>query len=119
MKKYTKLWKNLFSKYANTGFTTKVVRDFDQMGEKAQMINLPEMTKLLKDQGMLPAYISKDDLGALFRIINIKSGNKADTTTLDYFGYLSLIPQVSFFSFSKPPKDLSCLPLVESLHTLI
>lgn len=29
MKKYNKLWRNLFSKYANTGFTTKVVTSFD------------------------------------------------------------------------------------------
>lgn len=29
MKKYQRLWKNLFSKYANTGFTTKAANNFD------------------------------------------------------------------------------------------
>jgi hypothetical protein len=29
MKKYSKLWRNLFSKYANTGFTTKITNNFD------------------------------------------------------------------------------------------
>lgn len=29
MKKYHKLWKNLFSKYANTGFSTKHATNFD------------------------------------------------------------------------------------------
>lgn len=54
MKKYNKLWKNLFSKYANTGFTTKIAINFDQINEKAQTINYPEVTKLLKDHGLLP-----------------------------------------------------------------
>lgn len=36
----------------------------------------PEMTKLLKDHGMLPIYMTKDELGVLFKLINIKLGNR-------------------------------------------
>ena len=33
MKKYSKLWKNLFHKYANTGFSNKgAAINFDQLG---------------------------------------------------------------------------------------
>jgi hypothetical protein len=34
MKKFAKLWRNLFQKYANTGFSSKQPKNFDQMGEK-------------------------------------------------------------------------------------
>lgn len=84
MKKFNRLWKNLFSKYANTGFTTKAATNFDQIGEKALTVNYPEVTKLLKDHGLLPVYITKEELGAFFRLINVKAGNKAETNTIDY-----------------------------------
>ena len=72
MKKFQKLWKNLFSKYANTGFTAKIITNFDQIGEKAQTINYPEITKLVKDHGLLPDYISKEELGLLMRQVNLR-----------------------------------------------
>jgi hypothetical protein len=54
MKKYGKLWKNFFSKYANSCFSSKQVKDFDQLNDKYNTMNLDEMTKLLRDHNMLP-----------------------------------------------------------------
>ncbi len=35
MKKYSKLWKNLFHKYSNTGFSNKgSSANFDQLGQR-------------------------------------------------------------------------------------
>lgn len=34
VKKYAKLWKNLFYKYANSGYNSKQVSNFDQLNEK-------------------------------------------------------------------------------------
>jgi hypothetical protein len=34
MKKYAKLWKNLFYKYANTGYSAKQIYNFDQLNDK-------------------------------------------------------------------------------------
>jgi hypothetical protein len=116
MKKYHKLWRNLFSKYANTGFTTKVQGNFDQINDKSNTINYPEITKLLRDHGMLPQFIIKEEVLVLLRLINtVKFGLKAETNALDYNGYLLLFPQIAFLSFSRPPRDLSFMPLVESL----
>jgi hypothetical protein len=84
MKKYHKLWKNLFSKYANTGFTTKAAINFDQIQEKAHTINYPEVTKLLKDHSLIPTYLTKEELAAFFRLLNVKAGNRAETNTIDY-----------------------------------
>ena len=55
----------------------------------------------------------------LFKLINVKQGSRQETQSLDYPGYLQLLPQVAFLSFSRPPKDLTFMPLVESLLTLI
>jgi len=62
MKKYVKLWKNLYYKYSNSGFSSKPVSNFDQMNEKNQTINLAEMTKLLKDHNAFPNLINKEEL---------------------------------------------------------
>jgi hypothetical protein len=34
MKKYAKLWKNLYYKYANSGFSAKQIYNFDQLNDK-------------------------------------------------------------------------------------
>lgn len=62
LKKYSKLWKNMFYKYANSGFSSKNISNFDQMGEKADMLNSAEMLKLLKDHGAYPQLISKEEI---------------------------------------------------------
>jgi hypothetical protein len=72
MKRYHKLWRNLFSKYANTGFTTKVVSNFDQINEKTHTINYVETSKLLKDHGFMPIYLTKEELNVFFRLLNLK-----------------------------------------------
>jgi hypothetical protein len=35
MKKYAKLWRNLYYKYGNSGFSSKQPSNFDQLGEKS------------------------------------------------------------------------------------
>lgn len=54
MKKYAKIWKFLFSRYANQAYSTKGKNDFDSMGRKTQQINLPEITKMLKEHNTYP-----------------------------------------------------------------
>jgi hypothetical protein len=78
MKKYSKLWKNLFYKYANSCFSSKQIRNFDQLGEKLNTINVAEITKLLKDHGTYPTLISKEEIQHLFRLINTKLFSKSD-----------------------------------------
>ena len=35
MKKYSKLWRNLYYKYSNSGFSSKNVKTFDQLNERS------------------------------------------------------------------------------------
>ena len=72
MKKYSKLWRNLYYKYSNSGFNSKNVTNFDQYNEKSQTISLGEMTKLLKDHNTFSNLISKDELQTLFKQVNVK-----------------------------------------------
>ena len=62
MKKYAKLWKNLYYKYSNSGFNPKNVSNFDQYNERSQTISIAEMTKLLRDHNTFPSLISKEEL---------------------------------------------------------
>ena len=41
-KKYSKLLKFLFNKYANSGHSNKDVSNFDKMGKKSKTINVAE-----------------------------------------------------------------------------
>jgi len=95
MKKYAKLWKNLYYKYSNSGFSSKQISNFDQLGEKLQTINFAEMTKLLKDHGTFPSLINKDELATLFRLINSKLFNRSDLQAFDYNGYQAFIMQLA------------------------
>ena len=78
MKKYTKLWKNLYYKYCNSGFSSKNVKTFDQLNERSQTISLAEVTKLLKDHNAFPNLINKDELQTLFKLVNVKICGKLD-----------------------------------------
>lgn len=87
MKKYAKVWKNLYYKYSNSGFNPKNVSNFDQYNEKSQTISLGEMTKLLKDHNTFPNLISKEELQTLFRLVNTKILKKQDLQAMDYPAY--------------------------------
>lgn len=117
MKKYAKIWKYLFSRYANQMYSSKGKKDFDDMGLKTQQINLPEVTKMLRDHDTFPQLLKKDELQQLFRLINMASaGSDASSLAmLDYPQFLLFIPQLAFFCFSRPPVDKSTFPPVASL----
>ena len=78
MKKYSKLWKNLYYKYSNSGFSSKNIKTFDQLNERSQTISLGELTKLLKDHNVFPNLINKDELQTLFRLVNMKTFGRLD-----------------------------------------
>ena len=90
MKRYAKIWKFLFSRYANQCYSTKGKADFDDMGKKTSQINQAEITKLLRDHDTYPKLVSKDEVQSLMRLINMQSNaaNASDIAMLDYSQYL-------------------------------
>ena len=56
MRKYQKLWRNIFAKYQNQGYkTTQVnISTYDKEKSKVPQLNFAEIFKLLKDHGAYP-----------------------------------------------------------------
>lgn len=76
MKKYAKVWKYLFGRYANQAYSTKGKSDFDSLKEKTKQINLSEITKMLKEHNTYPTLINKDEIAQLIRLLNMNSNKK-------------------------------------------
>jgi hypothetical protein len=65
MKKYSKLWRTIFSKYANIGFKVIPLHErgsFEGLTKSNESITLAEVTKLVKDHNLFPSLLCKDDL---------------------------------------------------------
>ena len=76
MRKYTKLWTNLFTRYQNVGFSHKNQSDmtsFDniQNKHKAPALTFAEMTKVLKEHDVYPQLVNKIELTQMVRGCNV------------------------------------------------
>ena len=121
MKKYAKIWKFMFQRYANQAYSSKGKKDFDDMGRKVCQINLAEITKMLKEHNTYPLLIKKDEIACIIRLINHASNstNSSEIAMLDYNQFLQFVPQLSFLCFSRPPIDKSHMPYVESIKAML
>ena len=73
MKKYAKIWKFMFQRYANQAYSSKGKSDFDALAQKTSHINQAEITKMLKEHNTYPLLISKDEIASLIRLINLRT----------------------------------------------
>lgn len=100
-------------------YSSKGKQDFDDMLKKTSNINLPEITKMLKDHDIYPALINKDEIATLIRLINMRWKQPGivnnDLATLDYEQFKYFVPQLAFVCFLRPPIDKSNLPPVACL----
>eukprot|EP01022_Parablepharisma_sp_SALTPOND_P028665 TRINITY_DN71377_c2_g1_i1.p3 TRINITY_DN71377_c2_g1~~TRINITY_DN71377_c2_g1_i1.p3 ORF type:complete len:558 (+),score=149.58 TRINITY_DN71377_c2_g1_i1:4544-6217(+) len=117
MRKYKRLFRYLFTKYSNSCYSRKVV-EFDALREKAEVITIAEVTKMLKDHNVDSYMLSRDELATILRLVNMKA-NRNDITTLAFEGFQDFFLQTAIFIYSKPPVVLSHLPLVESIKALV
>jgi hypothetical protein len=79
-------------------------------------MNLAELNMFLKDHGFNQKHLSKEELAALVRLINLKKVNRFDLTAMTYQGFLEFILQASHFIYSRKPFFMDNLPLVEQLY---
>jgi hypothetical protein len=82
MGKYSKLFKILFNKYANTLRNHTVEDDFLRKDEKSKLLNLGEVIKFAKDHNIMSDLLTKDELQSIIRLINLKDNRKGDSSTL-------------------------------------
>ena len=116
MKKYSKLWRFMFKKYANLGFSSKQIKNFDMYQEKTDTMNLAEITMFLKDHGFTKKHLTREELAGLIRMINLRKIKKFDLSALPYNGWLEFLIQASHFIYSRKPYFMDNLPLVEQLY---
>lgn len=94
LKRNRKIWKSLFTRYSNQGYSSKGRADFDDIRSKVSQISLAEITKMLRDHNTFPQLLTKDELSQLIRLINMTSNseNSSHLTMLDYEQFLTFIP---------------------------
>lgn len=117
MRKYKKLFRYLYNKYANTCYSKKI-KEFDSLKDKYELITIAEIIKMLKDNKIKSSLISRDELASIMRLINLKAQRK-DVLTMNYEGFQECFMQVAVCIYSKPSVSLSHLPLVDSVKALI
>ena len=67
--KYRKLFKYLFNKYANTGYK-KTINTFDAYKDKLSFINISEITRMLKEHGVI-SLINREEVYIIYIYIYI------------------------------------------------
>lgn len=117
MRKYKKLFRYLFTKYANSCYSKKII-EFDALKEKFELITIAEVTKMLNDNNIKSNMLSREALATIMRLINVKT-QRNDISTMTYDGFQECFMQLSIYIYSKPPIVLSHLPLVESVKALV
>lgn len=113
LRKYGRILKLLFARYGNSGYRPSNAL----IGELSSLLSEAELLKMLKEQGISSAYLSKDAHLAVFRTYCLKT-DRADNTKVDYEGFVDLIVQEALYIFSKPPKDLGNYPPFVAVNAL-
>ena len=92
MRKYQKLWRNIFAKYQNTGHKANALTN-PTFTKKSLSLNFAEITKLLKDHGTYPQLLNKEELSNMVRLVNQKKNeaDKSDIQSLNFAGYQSFL----------------------------
>lgn len=116
--KNAKILKHLFITYASSLYAGEDLKTFNALEQRKSTISLAELWKMLKDHD-LKARISQDETRDLLRLINTQILKKLELKGLDFEGFQQFLVQVAVFIFSKPPKDLSHLPIFGSLQELL
>ena len=65
-----KVFRLLFNKYANSGYSSKRGNSFDALGQKSSSISLAEVNKMMKENTIMPRLINKDEISTLVRLVN-------------------------------------------------
>ena len=118
LKRYLRVLKLLFNKYASTGYKRKAVgkNTFESVQQEKSSLSEGEFYKLLRDQGVTTAMISSEQFRSLLK--NYCRQRKKSDVQVHFQEFQEVVVQVAVFVFSKPPIDLSHLPAAVSLKAL-
>ena len=115
LRKHRKLFRHLFEKYSNTCYTHKA-KVFDTLRAKSEQISLAEFRKMLNDHKI--EHLGREELAAFFRLINFKQ-DRTDIQNLPFDGFIECFMQVAIHLHNNTSKAISCIPLVDSVKSLL
>ena len=120
-KKYSRVFKVLFQKYAGTGFARKkeAAMAFDWLAERKNRLFDSEYIRLFLDLRVLPRLISKEEVRSVLKAYCHKVTHQAELNWVDYRGFVGCFCQFAYYIFGREPQDLSYLPPVVSVKALI
>ena len=113
VKRYSKLFKYLFTKYANSGYSVKGFRNFEELNKKLQTITVAEIMKLLRDHYVTNRIISKTKVTEIVRQI------QSNTLPLEYSNFVEFIVQLGYVIYTTPPNNMIHLNPAETLLKLV
>jgi hypothetical protein len=121
LRKYSRLFKTLFSKYTGTGYVSKnhSKSTIDWLAERKEKISESEYIKLLRDHTIIDTFITKEQVRGIMKSYCLKVLKQSELTSTDYEGFKGLFCQIAYFIFSSDPHDMSHLPPVLSVMKLI
>ena len=100
---HKRVFRYLFSKYANSGFSVKPKGSFEELRHKLDTISLAEAIKMLKDHNITSNQISQVEIASLFRQVNFKILHESNVLSLNYPGFIEFLVQAAIHIFSKDP----------------
>ena len=120
MKKYAKLWKNLYYKYGNMLYDAKKPRDFDDLAVRQDTVSLAELRKLMDDHGFDKwKWITTDEIRELIKLVNFWIMKKYENNSLDFPAFKEWIIQAGIYMHTKKPHDYSEFPPIYSLEKMM
>ncbi|CAK88326.1 unnamed protein product (macronuclear) [Paramecium tetraurelia] len=103
-RRYHKIFKYAFFKYANSGSKVGKPKDFDELKDQSDTINEAEFWAFLKDYELI-FNVSKEQVRALLRSIAIQLLKcKNELTNFNYEGFKHIITQYACIIFTKMNK---------------
>lgn len=110
-KKYSKLFKYLFSKYANSGYSVQAFRNFEDLNKKLQTITVAEIMKMLRDHHVTNRIIGKTKVTEIVRQVQPTSA----PLPMTYGVFIEFFIQLAYLIYTSPPNNLIHLSPADTL----
>jgi hypothetical protein len=121
LKRYSKLFKVMFQRHAGTGFARKQQgkSEIEWMTDRKDKMTEPELVKCLKDYGVVPKLMTKEEVGEVIRLYNQKVSKSTELAVVDYDGFLGVLCQLAYLAFSRHPSNMSNFPAAVLVKELV
>lgn len=115
-----RLFRYLYGRYANTGYSSKSKSLFEELKTKSKVISIAEIIKMFKEHNVTSAMLPNAVISSFVKLINSRSSDKRNTKTLTYEGFIDLFVQAASHIYSRDSKYLGlCLSPVAYVKLLI